>query len=248
MPHYPLHASPQFKGKSNNGKYGDAIEEIDWSTGHILKRIRELGLDKNTMVIFSSDNGATRSGSNAPFSGGKCGIMEGSMREPCVVWWPGVVPSGRKCNELTSTIDILPTLANISGVKVPDDRVIDGRDISPLIFGEEGAASPHEVFYYYFMSQLQAVRSGKWKLFLPMEERQYGWTRKVEKAEAELFNLETDPAETVNLVDKYPEVVAGLTEYAEQAKSDIGDFEKKGINARDPGWVDNPEFRMLTRK
>lgn len=245
MPHYPLHASADFKGKSNNGKYGDAIEEIDWSTGKILQTLRDLDLDKNTMVIITSDNGATRSGSNAPFSGGKCGIMEGSMREPCVIWWPGVVPPGMKCDELTTTMDLLPTFANLSGASVPDDRVIDGKDISPLILGEEGASTPHDVFYYYFMSQLQAVRSGNWKLFLPLEERQYGWTRKIEKAEAELFNLETDPAESVNLVNKYPDIVAKLTQYAEQARSDIGDFERKGINAREAGWVESPEYLEL---
>ena len=242
MPHYPLFSSEQFSGKSNNGKFGDAIEEIDWSTGRILAKLRELELDENTLVIFTSDNGATRSGSNAPFSGYKCGIMEGSMRVPFLAWWPGTAPAGEKCEELTTILDFLPTFAKLSGGKVPDDRVIDGKDISSLIQGEEGAKSPHEVFYYYFMSQLQAVRAGDWKLFLPMEERQYGWTRKVEKAETELFNLKTDPAEMVNVADKYPEIVEKLTAYAELAREDIGDFQRKGKNTREAGWVDDPVF------
>jgi len=245
MPHYPLHASEAFSGKSNNGKYGDAIEEIDWSTGQILNTLRDLDLDKNTMVVFTSDNGATRSGSNAPFSGGKCGIMEGSMREPCVMWWPGNIPSGQKCSELTTTMDLLPTLAHLSGGEVPGDRVIDGKDITPLILGETEAKTPHEVFYYYFMSQLQAVRSGKWKLFLPFKERQYGWLRKLQKAEAELFDLETDPAESINVIDKYPDVARKLMEYAEEARADIGDYQREGANARTAGWVEKPEFLLV---
>lgn len=245
MPHYPLHASEAFRGKSNNGKYGDAIEEIDWSTGQILNTLRDLDLGKNTMVVFTSDNGATRSGSNAPFSGGKCGIMEGSMREPCVMWWPGNIPSGQKCSELTTTMDLLPTLAHLSGGEVPGDRVIDGKDITPLILDETEAKTPHEVFYYYFMSQLQAVRSGKWKLFLPLDERQYGWLRKTQKAESELFYLETDPAESINVIDKYPDVARKLMEYAEEARADIGDYQREGANARPAGWVEKPEFLLV---
>jgi arylsulfatase A-like enzyme len=242
MPHYPLNSSVEFSGKSKNGKYGDAIEEIDWSTGQILKTLRDLGLDQHTMVVFTSDNGATRSGSNAPFSGGKCGIMEGSMREPCVMWWPGHIPSGKTCSELVTVMDMLPTMAHLSGGELPGDRVIDGKDITSLVLGEPGAKSPHEVFYYYFMSQLQAVRSGKWKLFLPMEERQYGWKRERQVAEAELFNLETDPAELVNLIDLYPGVTQRLMEYAEEARADIGDYLIKGENARPAGIVEDPVF------
>jgi len=242
MPHYPLNSSVAFSGKSKNGKYGDAIEEIDWSTGQILNTLRELDLDRNTMVVFTSDNGATRSGSNAPFSGGKCGIMEGSMREPCVMWWPGHIPSGETSDELVTVMDLLPTMAHLSGGELPGDRVIDGKDITSLVLGEPGAKSPHEVFYYYFMSQLQAVRSGKWKLFLPMEERQYGWTRKRQVAEAELFNLETDPAELVNLIDSYPGVAQRLMEYAEQARADIGDYLREGENARPAGIEEHPVF------
>jgi len=128
---------------------------------------------------------------------------------------------------------------------VPDDRVIDGKDITPLIFGQEGALTLHDVFYYYFMSQLQAVRSGKWKLFLPLEERQFGWTRKIEKAEAELFDLESDPSESINLIEQYPEVADKLMEYASQARNDIGDYERKGQNARPAVWVEDPELLFL---
>jgi len=245
MPHVPLFSSPAFAGKSNNGKYGDAVEEIDWSTGEIINTLVELEIDENTLVVFTSDNGATRRGSNLPFSGGKCGIQEGSMREPCVMWWPGTIPPGVSSAELMSTLDILPTFAHFAGAKVPDDRVIDGMDLSEVILGKEGAESPHEVFYYYFMSQLQAVRSGKYKLYLEMEERQYGWTRKIEKAEMELFDLENDKAEKINIADQHPEIVQRLLELAERAREDMGDFERPGKNARPAGWVDNPVPQVM---
>jgi arylsulfatase A len=247
MPHVPLFSSEAFAGKSNNGKYGDAIEEIDWSTGEILKTLVELGLDENTLVVFTSDNGATRRGSNLPFSGGKCGIQEGSMREPCVMWWPGTIPGGSSSSELMSTLDIFPTFASLAGGKVPEDRVIDGMDLSRVILGEEGAVSPHEVFYYYFMSQLQAVRSGNYKLYLEMEEKQYGWTRKIISAEMELFDLEKDPGEKINIVNQYPDIVSKLLTLAEKAREDMGDFERVGKNARAAGWVDNPKAQRLTK-
>ena len=245
MVHYPLHSGDMFRGKSANGKYGDAVEEIDWSTGQILNTLHELEIAENTLVMFTSDNGATRSGSNAPLSGGKAGIMEGSMREPFIAWWPGHTGPPATCNELITSMDILPTLAYLSGGSVPSDRIIDGKNIYSLLTAEEGASSPHEVFYYYFMSQLQAVRSGEWKLFLPLEEKQYGWTRKIIKAEAQLFNLKDDPQEAVNVIDQHPEIVRRLMEYADEARKDIGDFQKQGKNARPAGWVDDPEFRLI---
>ncbi len=245
MPHVPLFSSPEFAGKSQNGKYGDAIEEIDWSTGEIMDALVDLGIEQNTLVVFTSDNGATRRGSNLPFSGGKCGIQEGSMREPCVMWWPGTIPAGESSSELMSTMDILPTFAKLAGAKVPQDRVIDGKDLSLVILGEDGAESPHEVFYYYFMSQLQAVRSGKYKLYLELEEKQYGWTRKIIKAEMELFDLDKDPGEKINIVEQHPDIVKRLLELAEKAREDMGDFERPGKNARPAGWVDDPKPQVF---
>lgn len=245
MPHVPLFSSKEFAGKSNNGKYGDAIEEIDWSTGEIISALKELGIEENTLVVFTSDNGATRRGSNLPFSGGKCGIQEGSMREPCIMWWPGTIPQGSSSSELMSTLDILPTFVSLAGGQVPQDRVIDGMDLSDVILAKEGAVSPHDVFYYYFMSQLQAVRSGKYKLYLELEEKQYGWLRKITKAEMELFDLENDPGEKINIKDQHPEVVSKLMELAEKARADMGDFEHPGKNARPAGWVENPLAQKL---
>ena len=173
--------------------------------------------------------------------------MEGSMREPCVMWWPGHIPAGKRCSEMVTNMDLLPTFANLSGNEVPGDRVIDGKDITPLILGESGAKTPHDVFYYYFMSQLQAVRSGKWKLFLPIEERQYGWLRKIQKAEAELFDLEADPSESINLIDTYPDVALKLMELAEVARADIGDYQRKGANTRAAGMVENPVLLLRSK-
>jgi len=247
MPHYPLFSSEAFAGKSNNGKYGDAIEEIDWSTGQILKVLKELGIDQNTLVVFTSDNGATRSGSNLPFSGGKAGVQEGSMREPCIMWWPETIKAGESSNELMSTIDILPTFARLSGANIPQDRILDGLDASPIILGEKGAVSQHEAYYYYFMSQLQAVRSDHYKLYLALEAKQYGWSRNLVKSEMELFDLDKDPGEKDNIVQQHPEVVARLLKLADKAREDMGDYDQPGKNARASGWVEEPVGLVLRR-
>ena len=239
MPHVPIYASEQFKGKSANGRYGDAVEEIDWSTGKILTELKELGIDRRTLVIFTSDNGATRRGSNAPFSGGKATYFEGGMRMPCVMWWPGTIKSGTKCDKLATTMDFLPTFADFAGASVPHDRIIDGKTIRPLIQGQPGAESPHEVFYYYFMSQLSAVRSGKWKFWLGLDPRLKTWMGKpIGKCEAALYDLAADPAEKVNVIAKHPEVVKRLRDLAQKAREDIGDYKVKGAGQRKPGLVE----------
>ena len=240
MPHVPIHVSEQFKGKSSNGPYGDAVEEIDWSTGQILAAIKELGIDRRTLVLFTSDNGATRRGSNKPFSGGKARYFEGSMRMPCVMWWPDTITAGSKCDKLTTTMDLLPTFADFAGAQVPKDRIIDGKTIRPLIEGQPGAESPHEAFYYYYMSQLSAVRSGKWKLWLALDPQLQTWMGKpTGKCEAALYDLQADPGEKVNLIDKYPDVVKHLERLAQKARADIGDYNVKGAGQRTAGLVEN---------
>ncbi|MBM3745502.1 MAG: sulfatase, partial [Acidobacteria bacterium] len=169
MPHLPLAASEKFQGKSAHGLYGDVIEELDWSIGQILARLRKLGLDENTLVMFSSDNGPVirpglRGGSAGPLRGSKNTTWEGGHRVPCIMRWPGRIPRGRVCHALVTAMDILPSFARLAGASPPADRIIDGRDIRPLILGERGARSPHEAFYYYRDERLQAVRSGRWKL------------------------------------------------------------------------------------
>ncbi len=238
MVHNPVHASEKFRGKSANGRYGDAVEEIDWSTGEILSTLEKLGIDDDTLVIFTSDNGAASrwGGSNLPLSGWKGSTMEGGMREPCVMRWPGKMPAGKTCDELTSTLDLLPTLANLAGTKAPEDRIIDGKNIWPLMAGDKSAKSPHDAFYYYRVAQLQAVRSGKWKLHLPYEIRRKG---KTTQAKLKLYDLDADIGEKNNVAGQNPDVVKRLLSLAEKARADLGDGNQKG-NQRPAGLVVTP--------
>jgi len=208
MPHIPIFASEKFKGKSARGLYGDVIEEIDWSTGEILKTLKRLGLDKNTLVIYTSDNGpwnlkSGHGGCALPLRGYKFQTYEGGMREPTIMRWPGKIPPGTDCAEIASTIDMLPTIARLTGAKVPTDRVIDGKDIWPLMAGKPGATTPHHAYCYYRGMRLEAIRCGNWKL------------RRVKK-EVELFDLEADISEQNNLAATHPEIVTRLTVVMEE--------------------------------
>jgi len=251
MPHTRLAASKPFRGKSKRGLYGDVIEEIDWNVGRIVDEVRDLGLAERTYVIFTSDNGpwaikGPHGGSAAPLRGAKTSTWEGGLRVPCIVWAPGRVPPGTSCDEVASTMDLLPTLAKLAGASVPTDRVIDGHDITPLLHGTPGAKSPTEAYYYYQHTHLQAVRSGKWKLHLP-RPAEPPWTPKwarhikpedvIEIPKPMLFDLETDIGERNDVADKHPDVVARLLKLAERAREDIGDYNRAGKGARsfDPG-------------
>jgi arylsulfatase A-like enzyme len=220
MPHVPLFASERFKGKSRRGIYGDVIEEIDWSTGEILGALGRLGLDRDTLVIYTSDNGPWLSKGKAggcalPLRSGKFNTYEGGMREPCIARWPGRVPAGRVSGEVAATIDFLPTFAALSGARVPPDRVIDGKDITPVITGERGAKSPHEAFYYYKGNRLESVRSGKWKLRVTGAKRRRGKPkpgdeRPKPKENLELYDLAADISEKRNLAGQHPDVASRL--------------------------------------
>ena len=250
MPHVPLFTSKRFKGKTKRGTYGDVLEEIDWSVGQILKTLKKLDLDEDTLVIFTSDNGpwllyGNHGGSAGPFREGKGTMFEGGMRVPCVMWWPGKIPGGEVCNELSSTIDILPTIAGLTGAPLPE-RKIDGLDIWPLMSGKPGAKTPHEVFYYYFGVHLQAVRSGKWKLHFPHDynivatpgvDGKHGKGAKV-MIGLSLFDLSKDEGETTNLADKYPEVVSRLEKLAEEMRKELGDSaqNRPGPGIRELAW------------
>jgi arylsulfatase len=171
MPHVPIHASPAFHGRTPRGLYGDVIEELDWSVGQILSAIKDAGLDDRTLVIYTSDNGpflsyGNHAGSADPLREGKLTAFEGGMREPCIMRWPGHIPANRTCDEIVSTLDMLPTVAKLIGAEVPKDRIIDGKDAWPLLSGAPGARTPHDVFYFYSGEELHAVRSGNWKLHL----------------------------------------------------------------------------------
>ena len=171
MPHVPIFASDRFKGTTQEGLYGDVIEELDWSVGQIMATLHEHGLDEKTLVIICSDNGpflsyGSHAGHAVPLREGKLTTFEGGVRVPCVMRWPGHVPAGRTCDTPFMTIDLLPTLARLAGGELPT-KTIDGKDVRPILIGEKGAESPHEALFFYAGRELQAVRAGKWKLHLP---------------------------------------------------------------------------------
>jgi arylsulfatase A-like enzyme len=163
FPHVPLFASGQFKGQSRRGLYGDVVEEIDWSVGEVLEALRREGLDKNTFVFFTSDNGpwliqGEAGGSAAGLREGKGSTWEGGMREPAIAWWPGRVRKAVITSELACAMDLFATALKLAGATLPDDRVIDGVDMSPLLFNAQ--ASQRDVFFYYRGTQLYAARKG----------------------------------------------------------------------------------------
>ena len=249
MPHIPLYVSDEFQGKSEKGIYGDVIEEIDWSVGQINKTLEELDLADNTWVIFATDNGPWLSygdhgGSAYPLREGKFTTFEGGMRVPCIMKWPGKIPAGSECSELAATIDLLPTIAIITGSDLPANN-IDGHNIQSLVFGDKNAKTPTDAYFYYNGWQLQAVRSGKWKLHLPHkysavvvaeDGNRYGRKGIPSEIGLSLFNLEEDIGEHINLADKYPEIVEDLLKKAEIMKKDLGDSKETGAGKRDCGW------------
>ncbi|MDB4676998.1 sulfatase [bacterium] len=237
MPHWPQYASERFAGKSNNGKWGDAVEEIDWSTGMILDKLKELKIDDNTLVIFTSDNGgAVRHGAhNEPLKGGKGSTFEGGQRVCNVMRWPGKIPANRECSELVTSMDLLPTFAKLAGTTPPTNNIIDGKDISPILLGEAGAESKREAFYYFFRDQLECVRSGNWKLRLAQVRGGKP------NQPAELYNLEEDIGETTDLAAQHPDIVKRLRGLAEEARSDLGDGKIQGKNQRPAGFIENPK-------
>jgi arylsulfatase A-like enzyme len=249
MPHLPLHVSERFLGQSDRGLYGDIIEEIDWSTGQILGTLQKLGIDENTLVIYSSDNGpwtvkGLHGGCALPLRGSKGTAWEGGFRVPGIMRWPGRIPAGTVCGEMAATIDMLPTLAGLAGAKVPDDRIIDGKDIWPLMSGRPGAKTPREAYFYYRGYNLCAVRSGKWKLMLPVKgEKKLIEGRDSPQAVAvELYDLRADIAEAHNVAGEHPDVVERLMGMIEQCREDLGDAATgvEGKNVRDCGWVGEP--------
>jgi arylsulfatase A-like enzyme len=243
-------ASDEFRGVSANGSYGDSIEEIDWSTGQILYALKQLDIDHRTLVIFTSDNGAVKGhgGSNEPFAGWGYSTMEGGMRMPCIVRWRDAIPAGKTCDEVCTTMDLLPTFAKLADIEPPADRIIDGRDIWHLLTCKEGAKSPHKAFYYYQIDQLQAVRSGRWKLHLPLDVKYNHARRDTGSSSLMLFDLSRDKKESVDVSNQQPEVVNRLLTLAEKAREELGDVGLKGSEQRPAGSVPNPEPRLLSRK
>ena len=243
MPHVPLFVSERFKDKSAAGLYGDVIECIDWSTGQILDAIAKLGLDGNTLVIFVSDNGpwlgkGKNGGCALPLRDGKFSTYEGGMRVPCVMRWPGRIPAGKVCSELATTLDILPTFARLAGAEPPKDRIIDGKDIWPLMSGAEGAKTPHEAFFYYRGYNLDAVRSGKWKLHFAHKVGG-GKGKPPREVPAVLYDLDADIGEKTDVAAANPDVVKRLEALGERMREDLGDSRqgRPGKNRRPCGKV-----------
>ncbi len=233
LPHYP---PARFVAESENGVYGAAVAAIDWAADVLFDELQSLGLDDNTLVIFTSDNGSRardEGGSNAPLRSTKGTTWEGGQRVPCIMRWPGVIPAGTECNELALSMDLHPTLAAITGATLPSDRTIDGKDIRPLMQAEKDAESPHESFFYYKRNSIEAVRSGQWKLHI----------RKDDEEMQQLYNLESDIGETENLYEQHPEIVADLQTKIDACRRELGDDATgiSGANVRPIGRVENPD-------
>jgi len=254
MTHVPLAVSAKFKGKSEQGIFGDVMMEIDWSVGEIMKVLKDNGLEDNTLVIFTSDNGpwlnfGNHAGSTGGLREGKGNSFEGGQRELCIIKWPGHIEAATICNKLASTIDILPTLAAITNSPLPEKK-IDGVNILPLMLGDENA-DPRETFlYYYRKNSLEAIRKGNWKLVFAHPSRTYigfkpgvdgfpGSTNENFDFEEGLYDLRRDPGERYNVKEYYPEIVAELKKLADEARIDLGDDIQniKGQNRREPGRI-----------
>jgi arylsulfatase A-like enzyme len=250
MPHVPIFASEKFKGKTERGLYGDVIEEVDWSVGQILDTLKRNGLDENTLVIFTSDNGpwaeyGDHAGSAGPLRGSKQTTFEGGQREPFIARWPKKIPAGTVSHAPLMNIDLLPTLAKLAGAELPKDRIIDGRDIWPVLSGRQKKGEIHDALYFYWGNELHAVLSGKWKLHMPHPSKvvnepghggQPGRSQPIQ-VPLSLFDLEQDIGETTNVADQRPEVVRRLMTFVDRARADLGDslIKLEGKNVRPAG-------------
>ena len=250
MPHVPLFVADRFKDSTGQGLYGDVIAEIDATVGRVLDSVKRAGLDEDTLVIFTSDNGpwlsyGNHGGSAGGFREGKGTAFEGGVRVPFIARWPGRIPKGTVSHQPAMTIDLLPTLARLAGATVPRDRITDGLDIWPLLSDPRHAASPHDALYFYWGTELHAVRSGRWKLHLahPYQALDQagadGTPGKYVRRQigVSLFDMDRDPGESTNVADRHADVVARLMHYVERAREDLGDSlaERAGANVRSPG-------------
>jgi arylsulfatase A-like enzyme len=209
FPHVPLFASDKFGGKSPRGLYGDVVEELDWSVGQVLGALRNTGIAENTFVFFTSDNGpwltqGLAGGSAGLLRDGKGSTWEGGMRVPGIAWWPGKVPAGSTCREVAATMDLFTTCATLSGAKIPSDRPIDGREITPLLTAS--GTLEREAYFYYRGTQLFAARLGKWKAHY-LTQSGYGTPQPTVHDPPLLFDLHADPGESSNVAEQHPDVI-----------------------------------------
>lgn len=227
MPHLPVEPSADFRGKSRAGRYGDVVEEIDWSVGELLRTLEELEIGQRTIVVYTSDNGPWLdpgarmmqegqrpwdAGSAGPLRGSKGSTWEGGLRVPGIVWWPGTIPGGQVSAEIVTNMDLFPTLLHAAGGKLPEDRLLDGVDVLPLLMGQ--GPSARQEFFYFLGPDLQAVRDGRWKLRLVPSQQASGDQATPSRgtpAVPELYDLEVDPGERYDVASEHPEVVSRLT-------------------------------------
>jgi len=255
QPHVPLYVSEKFKGKSANGLYGDVIMELDWSVGQILQALKENGLEENTLVIFTSDNGpwlayGNHAGNAGDLREGKGTAWEGGQREPFIVKYPPRIQGGSIVDVPVMGIDLLPTIANLTGADLPE-RTIDGKDVMPLLT-QESTESPHEAyFFYYDVNQLQGVRYGDYKLYFEHTYRTMAGQPQGKDGlpgdytyltldEVELYHLPTDPGERTNIAEKHPEVVAQIKALANEMRLKLGDAlrDQTGSEVREPAFTE----------
>lgn len=253
MVHVPLGASENFRGKSGWSLYADVVQEVDWSIGRIMATLKELKLDQNTLVIFTSDNGpwqnfGDHAGSTGGLREGKGASFDGGVKVPCLMRWPGRIPAGTVCSSLAATLDLYPTLAGICGGKLPG-RSIDGHNILALLEGQTQAAPRSHFLYYYDRNSLQAIRDRRWKLVFPHAHRSYrllpgnggfAGPTATDTIGLSLFDLYRDPGERYDVKALYPEVVRQLQQIAEAARLELGDdlTGKTGAGVRPAGQVD----------
>jgi len=225
--HFPHYPHQDFMGKSGISLQKDWAMEVDWSVGQVLDTLRELKLDANTLVVFTSDNGGplNQGGDNTPLRGSKGSTLEGGIRVCTIAWWPGRIPAGTETKAITAHMDWLPTFGEVAHCKSVGELKLDGKDISPVLLGQKGA-SGHDVFYYYAGFNLQAVRSGPWKLHLGKNE---------------LYNLDEDIGEAKNVAAEHADIVAQLEKHAETMRADLGDKTKDAPGVRELGRVENPQ-------
>ena len=213
--------------------YAGLIESMDSAVGTVMECLKAQGLDDNTVIIFTGDNGpwlsyGTHAGSALPLREGKGTMFDGGCREACIMRWPGAIPPEQVCGEIASVMDIFPTFAALSGADFPTDRKTDGKDIWPLLSGQPDAVSPHSEYFHYFRGNLTAVRSGKWKLSRP-KRGEAVWS---------LYDLEADIGESKDVKAEHPEVVERLEKLLTQMRADLGDNREPGPNSRPLGTIE----------
>jgi arylsulfatase A-like enzyme len=251
----PIAASSKFKGKSGAGLYGDVMEEIDWSVGEVMKALENNGLSKNTLVIFTSDNGpwltfGNHAGNTGGLREGKGTAWDGGVKVPCIMKWQGKIAAGSICNNIVASMDLMPTIANICQAKGPEKK-IDGVDIFSLLTSQVNANPRDEFVYYYDYNNLKGIRKGQWKLVFPCNSQTYNKPNAVgaegfpgtngnENVLLALYDLRTDPGEERDVKDKHPDIVQKLTQIADGYRKELGDgiTNQVGVGVREAGKVD----------